>query len=299
MSGRTPNELPAPTGVGVTVEICTTSRRWLGFFRLAKVVCIPVVIFTLVIASSCTPDPPAKIADPAVERLIDRLTEIDSQTSGLLSMATDDSFIAEDKPAHFAGGVLGSPTPKNFPPMKELVRRGVAAIPSLIQHLNDKRPTGLTIGGKCFTFAFFGDEYDPKDISQRSHDHELKRADDPKFEVPARQYTFRVGDVWYALIGQIVNRNLLPVRYQPSQGFVINSPIETPALIQQVKRDWQSVDETSHLASLLSDAVNDADPDSPVYVLERLRFYYPEEYGRQKNGSLRKQIAQFETNENK
>jgi len=44
-------------------------------------------------------------------------------------------------------------------------------------------------------------------------------------------YTVKVGDVCYAIIGQIVNRSLMAVRYQPSAGLVINSPIEMPLYI--------------------------------------------------------------------
>ena len=64
----------------------------------------------------------------------------------------------------------------------------------------------------------------------------------------------RVSDVCYALIGQIVNRNLLPIRYQPSAGLVVNAPIEDPLLTEEVKRDWGGIDAKEHKASLLADA---------------------------------------------
>src|SRR5262245_58561140 len=122
-----------------------------------------ISMLVLALTTSCTPQRPAKSGDPAAERLIDQLTQIDSQAAGLHSTAWVRTFIAEDKPAEFAGGVLGSTAPKTFPQMQELVRRGVSAMPSLIEHLDDKRPTKLTVGGDLFsggffTFAYFGDE---------------------------------------------------------------------------------------------------------------------------------------------
>jgi hypothetical protein len=105
--------------------------------------------------------------------------------------------------------------------------------------------------------------------------------------------------VCYVLIGQIVNRNLLAVRYQPSLILVVNSPIEAPALIAAVKRDWSSVGSSELLSSLLADArVSD---DLSLYgpALQRLRFYYPSEYQRQSERDLHGKISAFEAADHK
>ena len=39
-----------------------------------------------------------------------------------------------------------------------------------------------------------------------------------------------------------------------SAGLVVNSPIEAPVLIKEVKRDWGDIDANEHMASLLADA---------------------------------------------
>lgn len=180
--------------------------------------------------------------------------------------------------------------------MRELARRGATVLPQLIGHLGDRRPTKLTIG-KDFFFAFryFSDEYDPKTRPKNGPIYGRERLE-KEFD---GEYTVKIGDVCYALIGQIVSRRLLPVRYQPTAGLVINSPIEVPALVERVKKDWGGVDVAAHKTSLIADAQF----GDHVYwfgpALVRLRFYYPDDYKRLKRGHLRKRIAAFETDEKK
>jgi len=182
----------------------------------------------------------------SVANLIDDLVDIDAQAPALHSTAIVRTFIADNSPSEF-GGVIGSVAPQKFPQMTELVRRGVSSLPLLIKHLDDNRPTKLTVGGDFFMFRYFSDEYDSKALAAREGSARLERDFNGN-------YTVRVGDVCYALIGQIVNRNLLPVRYQPTAGLVANSPIEAPVLIEEVKRDWADTDAKEHMASLLADA---------------------------------------------
>jgi len=226
----------------------------------------------------------------SVAQLIDDLVNIDAQAPGLHSTASFRTFIADNSPAEFADGVIGSVAPTNFPQMTELVRRGASSLPLLIEHLDDKRPTRLTVGGDFFMFAFFSDEYDPRTPAPRERRAGLEKKLDGK-------YTVRVGDVCYALIGQIVNRNLLPIRYQPTAGLVVNSPIEAPVLIQEVKRDWGDIDAKKHLASLLADARAGKDLWEYGPALRRLRFYYPDDYRHQAVGALQKKIRKFESSE--
>jgi hypothetical protein len=223
-------------------------------------------------------------------QLIDELANIDAQAPGIHSTALVRVFIADNSHAEFAGGVIGSIAPKDFPQMTELVRRGVSSLPLLIKHLDDKRPTKLTLGGDFFMFAYFSDEYDPKTPALRERRVGLEKNFDGK-------YTVRVGDVCYALIGQIVNRNLLPIRYQPTAGLVVNSPIEAPVLIEEVEKDWGDIDAKEHMASLLADARAGNNLWEYGPALRRLRFYYPDEYRQQAVGGLKKKIRQFESSE--
>jgi hypothetical protein len=65
-----------------------------------------------------------------------------------------------------------------------------------------------------------GDEYDPR-VGERDWSKSDSQRPEPKLP-----YTVKVGDVCFALIGQIVGRQLLPIRYQPTGGMIINSPVE-------------------------------------------------------------------------
>lgn len=261
-----------------------------------------IIPLLAVLGLNCAKVAAANAADDVsamtVEKLIGHLALIDSQAPGLHGTASVVGFTAEDKPLKFGGGVLGSPAPKTPPQMRELTRRGASALPQLISHLDDTRPTKLTVGNDFFMFRFFSDEYDPKvrppGKQSGSTKHLVKSFDGG--------YTVKVGDVCYAIIGQIVNRSLTPVRYQPTAGLVINSPIEAPVLVGLVKKDW-GVDVAGHKASLIADAQRDEylrdNTGGAFAALVRLRFYYPDDYKRLKEGDLKQRIAQFEADEKK
>jgi hypothetical protein len=234
------------------------------------------------------------LSKTSVEALIDGLAKIDAPTAGLHGTASVRGFIAEDKPLTFGGGVLGSPAPKIPSEMRELVRRGPVALPQLIEHLGDKRPTKLTIGEDFFTFRLYSDEYDPK-VRQKVDEAKPREKVERDFR---GGYTVKIGDVCYALVGQIVNRRLLPIRYQPTAGLVVNSPIEEPELAERVKKDWGKLDAATHKASLMADAqVKDDSGWSARPALVRLRFYYPGGYKRLKEGELKDRISALEREE--
>jgi len=236
----------------------------------------------------------------SLEKLIDDLTLIEAQSLGLHSTANIyDAFIAEDQPLQFSVGVIGSPYPVVPPQMRELVRRGPQSLPALIRHLRDARPTMLKVGagteeasvGLGFLGGqYFSDEYDPKVRTQ------WRRRDRPRLEkVFSGSYTVRVADICYVLIGQIVNRPLQAIRYQPTAMMVVNSPLEAPTLITQVQRDWGRVGESGLRESLLSDLRGHFDV---LYnpALARLRLYFPDTYDQFTGLDLKKRLA-FESEE--
>lgn len=232
------------------------------------------------------------------EQLIDDLTQIDGQSIGINSAGVYDGFLAEGTKGHFRGGVLGVGTPAAAPQIIELVRRGPAALPELLRHLNDARPTKLAVGNDAkaknrqigvnvFMFMLLSDEYDPRIL----HDTNAITPTKSKnlHEVPFDgMYKVKIADVCFVIIGQIVNRNLYAVRYQPSAGLVINSPIEAPILANEVKADWGNIDSNALKASLLDDIRISYSPhpqDRTFSIrahafgaLTRLRFYFPQTY---------------------
>ena len=117
----------------------------------------------------------------------------------------------------------------------------------------------------------------------------------------------KVGDVCYVLIGQIVNRRLLAVRYQPSAGLVVNSPIKAPVLVEKVRNDWGNAGAEILRESLLEDVHARNHPKrisraeyTERFVnpaLARLRVFFPDAYKALDGPDLRKRV-EFERQEN-
>ena len=204
------------------------------------------------------------------DELITRLTEESNQGIGSHTTAWASGFLAIDDEPRFSGGMLGSAKPVASPVMRELVRRGLAGLPLLIDHLTDSRPTKLTVGDG-FTGKWFADEYD----ARNSASTKLPNVNTGR-RIDFENYTLRVGDLCYVAVGQIVNRELNAVRYQPSQCLVVNSPVEFPALAAAVKSDWANLSAEAHRISLEGDSATPHRIFSPGAGLKRLVFYFPE-----------------------
>jgi len=223
-----------------------------------------------------------------VAQLIDDLTQIESESPGISISAIYVGFVAEDTSASAWVGTRGVAPPEVPPQMRELVRRGPLALPELIKHLDDKRPTKLEVGGSPYVFSgkVFGYEYDPRVRDWKPEDIRSGfRWTGMSFR---DTYRLKVGDVCFAVIGQIVNRHLSAVRLQPTGFLVVNSPIQVPDLLDMVKSDWGSGDAEIVKTSLLADInctshpprIDDASCTRTVVnpALRRLKLYFPDTY---------------------
>jgi len=286
-------------------------RTYLSFRKFVSGLLLAPVLSVFGIAA-----PANGYSQKTVAELINDLAQIDSQSPGVNSAAIYEGFVAEDSPGSFEVGVLGVAPPKVPSQMSELVRRGPVALPELIKHLDDKRPTKLEVGNKpsgrqvgvdAFAFMFFSDEYDPR-VPHWWSEEEWKNGPRPMEGRFEGRYTVKVGDVCYVLIGQIVNRRLLAVRHQPSAGLVVNSPIEAPVLVERVRNDWGNADVEVLRESLLEDihATNHPKRITPAEytrrfvnpALQRLRFYFPDTYNTLQSDDLKKR-KEFENQEKK
>ena len=272
---------------------------------MAQSTLFTVLLLSLPRANAQAPQrqPPAiDYANESVTKLIDDLTEIDAQSLGIDSAAIYDGFIVDDVPASFRGGVLGVAPPSIPEPMRELVRRGPTALAQLIQHLDDKRSTKLKVGNvetsdvarqvgvNLFMFEEFGAEYDPR-IRKKSNASSSRRMRTQALRDFTGSYSVKVGDVCFVLVGQIVNRRLLAVRYQPSAGLVVNSPIESPELARRAKDDWGSADAEVVRNSLLYD-IRSKEIERTVFpALRRLQFYFPDLYTALEGNDAKERIA--------
>ncbi|HEY1793323.1 MAG TPA: hypothetical protein VGG34_10430 [Opitutaceae bacterium] len=211
-------------------------------------------------AKTVTLDP--SLAGLSTTELIGRLQDESNQGVGTHATALVSGFIPLDVPARFGGGILGSRAPSVSPIMAALVSRGVEALPDLLEHLSDSRPTKLVVG-QGFMGKWFGSEYDPRNRGQAPSG--VDRPFGTSFSDDGfSTYTLKVGDLCYVAIGQIVGRNLLAVRYQPTLCLVVNSPVHRPSLAQAARADWSGLTKDEHRRQLAAEG-----------AIEPLLFYYP------------------------
>jgi hypothetical protein len=220
------------------------------------------------------PRPGGHATDPRVTALIDRLTEVSEQGVGSHATAWAGGFVAVDEEFRFHGGIFGSKKPVTHPAMRELVRSGVAALPDLLDHLTDARPTKLVVEHKTpFGGMWHGNEYDPRDPARPPAGVDTA-AGLSGWGGHLDEYTVKVGDLCFVAVGQIVNRGLSVLRYQPSACLVINSPVQTPALAAATRKDWSGLTAEQHRQSLTKDALGGSRWGA-CGALPRLLFYYP------------------------
>jgi len=259
---------------------------------------------------------------PTPDQLIDRLTSLDCPLPGASDTGTFGGFLGDEdsiKPSATMlvaqQGTLRYPAPCESSAVGQIIRNGLSALPVLIRHIDDKRPTKLVIGQdfsrrpETFGGQYFAAEYAPRDFDWPGSPCKSDINCDETWRSFDKPYTVKVGDVCFVLIGQIVNRALEAVRYQPTMIVLVNSPIETPALARHVKADWAGIDRDGLKNSLLSDLhkakiANASDDSSEAQVLEylhsgalrRLRYYFPDTYASLSGADLEKRLS-FEKTE--
>jgi len=219
-------------------------------------------------------DEPKKPIDPAVA-FIDRLEKLDTQDTGYSGSVSGSSFL----PLGYSNAsvVLLSPaTPSGkSDAMLSLVKLGCKAVPALLDHLDDDRKTMIVIRNN--QLGFFGIS---QDKGEKAEDEEPKGKGGIPFGAP-KQYTLRVGDLCYVTLGQIVNRDYTAVKYIPSGNVMITSVPHSKKLRADLKKQWGSLTEKKHLASLLKDLnskTREGGDGTRVGASLRLAYYFPKEY---------------------
>jgi hypothetical protein len=231
-----------------------------------------------VLVAGCSPEPSSAdtskpAPDPVILRAIDELQTVSEPMVGAHPAANASMFMALDEEPRFHGGIIGSAKPTVHPAVKAILEQGVAAVPALIEHLDDARETKLVIQHE----GFFGgirleEDYSPRDRTQEWEESEIDWLNSP----PITTYTVKVGDLCYVLIGQIVNRPLYAVRYQPTAIVMINSPLNSPSLVRAVQKDWGQLSVAEHRRHLQEEAES-GETWLADNALKRLLYYYPEE----------------------
>jgi ankyrin repeat protein len=220
-----------------------------------------LLVLTLLPALSPAAAPPPT----RIERLIDQLVHVHHSDYGYSSTVSGSRFLPLDREGQLQVGMLFQPAPTPSDTLRELVRLGAAAVPPLVAHLRDTRPTRLVIkhplGGGTFLGPGSGLGLDLDPIGGRRRDP---------------SYTLTVADLCYVALGQIINRDHPVVCYIPS-GIVAVSPIEkAPGQIADLTRQWGRLTPARHRAALVADVRRGLDEDQRIGACKRLAYYYPE-----------------------
>lgn len=199
-----------------------------------------------VVAGVCLVAGAAPAADPA-KALIDHLPDVDRQDTGYSGASSGTAFLPFGR--NESGVVLLAPRQGKFgssDAMRSLVKLGVKAVPALLDHLADDRPTKIVI-----------------DVTKRSA------------FVRKSQYTVRVGDLCYVALGQIVNREYTAVEYIPTAIVSVSHVPESKQLHADLAREWGKLTVDSHRDSLIKDFASEAN-SLRVGAAVRLAYYYPD-----------------------
>jgi hypothetical protein len=191
------------------------------------------------------------LREMSVSVLIDRLVNVDTLGIGYHPYEQHGSaepfFIPVDPAASYATDPLDKDSDGWYPPyvpvvpleLREIVSRGLAALPELINHVDDPRETKFRV-----RTHLYDDRYIPRKLPDKYFDNlfvsiHLGFIYDPRFPEADRRpkgintwqnpwlveeerrflvyfadtYTLKVGDLCYIAIGQIVNRNLVAMDY--------------------------------------------------------------------------------------
>jgi len=157
--------------------------------------------------------------------------------------------------------------------LTKLVALGVKALPVLLEHLVDARPTKLVITNRigASRYITYSEEYD---FNSRTARTKPERVNTGFSQQDLEQYVVTVGDLCFVAIGQIVNRRFSAVRYQPSSLVVVNSPLLHESLRSAVFTEWGGLTEAKHRQSLYEDIAHPDSGSRRVGAVQRLIFYY-------------------------
>ena len=193
-----------------------------------------------------------------IKKHIANLASIDQPDFGLSGTMGGMAFApVAGSESHTGGFLLTDHQLKTSDDFRQLVTLGPRALPFLLEALDDKTPTKLskTHGGGfggMFLCAEMG-------VNPTNAIEQKAIAAVPQREIGfggrvLTDYRVKVGDVCFVIVGQIVGRSYLAVRYQPTAIVVINSPVEETALAKAVRDIWSRTNAAQRLFdSLLFD----------------------------------------------
>jgi hypothetical protein len=196
-----------------------------------------------------------------IKGLIADLAQLDGADVSLSATVSGDAFAPVPGQSHVGTLQLTDHRLKPSETLRELVALGPVALPLLLDAIDDKTPTKLTIthDGRLGAMWYVGElDLNPVNPAEAATYKERAAAARRTSLFEGREltdsHTVTVGDACFVAIGQITGRRYRAVRYQPSANIVINSPTHDPRLRAAVRAAWASKDPVRKLFdSLLAD----------------------------------------------
>jgi hypothetical protein len=234
-----------------------------------------------------------QVPRPDPETLIGKLTAIGCPLPGASDVAMPRAFLAQmDSMEHFSQTQFEDikgyhvPVSCDTTPVLNLMGAGPSALPALLRHVDDARPTKLVLG-RDLAGAVLAEEYDARDMACTGKVCGTQKT-------LQKPYTVKVGDLCFVLIGQLVNRQLVAAHVLADRVLVVNSPVSSPALAARVRADWAGAGDADVQDSLLAD-LRAGMHDAPETLASRrfgalrlLRFYFPQTYAALAGADLEK-----------
>jgi len=198
-----------------------------------------------------------------VKALIDRLTKLDRQDVGYSGSVSGSAFLPLGQSETYTI-LFGQKPHASSEAIKSLVKLGTKALPTLLDHLNDERPTKIILKHD----GIFGGMF----IGQDRDEDGKKEPDRFGGEI---RYTVMVGDLCYVAIGQIVNRDYWAVRYQPTAIIYGTSVPKSKKLREEIIKEWKGLTPEKHRDSLVRDLLEPENEFVRDGASVRLAYYYP------------------------
>jgi hypothetical protein len=225
---------------------------------------------TAVIAADDKPTQPP----PPLETLVARLVETDKVGFGYSAQFSGTQFLPRTDSGDWKTGIIGAAPPTTSDALTMIVERGADAIPVLLAHMDDKRPTKLKpISGMMW--MGWNDEYDYNRRSRKIAPEGVNRDSFKEANHPA-EHQITVGDLCFVALGQIVNRSFNATRYQPSGGLIVNSPTYSKRLLDVIRADHAGLTKEKHREQLIEDFKRPDHEYRRNGAAMRLGFYYQE-----------------------
>jgi len=206
--------------------------------------------------------------------LIDRLADVSEVGYGYSGSFCGSQFLPLEGTEKVHTFVFGRDAPSTSETLTALVESGVAAVPSLLEHLDDNRPTRIP-PVEALMWTSFPDEYDFNRRTRATPPQGVNRDTYSANDPPSHAIT--VGDLCFVALGQIVNRRFNAIRYQPSGGLVVSSPTHSKRLCNVVREDFAGLTLQKHKQMLIRDLLKPDGYGRALGAYQRLVYYYPDQ----------------------